>query len=75
VADPGWHATYAALLKQIRDMQRQLARAEAEARVFRDRAATEREKLRSIRPERRLTGRFGGSEISEERARKRRKKR
>ena len=71
-----WRATYAELLKQIHEMQRQLARAQAEANVIRERAAAGHEKLQSIRTERRKLGRLAESNDSTEFAtyRNRRKK-
>ena len=76
MADPEWRATYAALLKQIREMQRQLARVQAEASEVRERAAAETEKLKAVRTERRATARFeksgdGGEAVSRRRRRSR----
>ena len=72
-----WRATYAELLKQIHEMQRQLARVQAEATVIRERAAAGREKLRSVRTERRNIARLPESNDDTEFAayRNRRKKR
>ena len=72
-----WRATYAELLNQIHEMQRQLARAQAEATVIRERAAVEREKLQSVRTERRNVGRLAAPNDDTEFAayRTRRKKR
>jgi hypothetical protein len=60
----------------MRQMKRQLGRAQAEAQVVRDRAAAEHKKLQDIRPERRATGRFNqsppDSEFPELRRRKKR---
>jgi hypothetical protein len=74
VDEKDWRATYTQLLRQIRDMQRQLARAQEEARVVRQKTAMEREKLKSVQFERRTTARF--KKITEpEEFIKRRKKR
>jgi len=75
MADPEWRATYAALLKQIRDMQRQLARVQAEASEVRERAAAESEKLKAVRTERRATARFEKSGGGEAVGRRRRRSR
>jgi hypothetical protein len=58
VDEKDWRSTYAQLLKQLREMRRQLARVQTEAHVVRHKAALEREKLKSVRTERRATGRF-----------------
>jgi hypothetical protein len=58
VDDKNWRTTYADLLRQIRTMQRQLTRAQEEAKIVRDRAAAERKRLQSIRTERRSIGRL-----------------
>jgi DNA gyrase/topoisomerase IV subunit A len=58
VDERDWRETYAALLKQIREMHRQLARVQAEARAIRERTAKERAALHSVRPERRRIARF-----------------
>jgi septal ring factor EnvC (AmiA/AmiB activator) len=58
VDDERWRTGYTKLLKQIRGMQRDLTRVQEEARAVRDRVASEREKLRSVRLERRASGRF-----------------
>ena len=76
MAEDDWRAMYASLLKQIRAMQRQLARAEGEARVFRERARIEGEKFQSIRTERRARGRMSKPATAQEPlARRNRKKR
>jgi len=75
--DKDWRATYAELLKQIDQMQRQLAHAQAEAAVIRERAAMERTKLQSVRTERRTIGRLADAKDDSEFAayRRRRKRR
>ncbi len=76
MADAEWRAAYLKLLKQMRQMKRQLGRAEAEARIVRDRAAAERKRFHDIRTERRATGRFdqssADSAFQESRRRKKR---
>jgi uncharacterized protein (DUF3084 family) len=76
VDDKDWRATYADLLKQIRAMQRQLARAQEEAKIVREHAAHERARLKSVRTERRAVDRYSNTTTPSEFAtyRNRRKK-
>jgi len=57
VEEKHWRVAYTQLLKQFREMQQQLTRAQEEARTVRAQAAEQHARLRSIRTERRASAR------------------
>ena len=58
VEEKHWRVAYTQLLKQFREMQQQLTRAQEEARTVRAQAAEQHARLRSIRTERRASDRL-----------------
>jgi len=58
VEEINWRVAYTQLLKQFREMQQQLTRAQDEARAVRAHAAEQHARLRSIRTERRASDRL-----------------
>ena len=58
VEEKDWRAAYTQLLKQFREMHRQLTRAQDEARAVREQAVAQHARLQSIRTERRASARL-----------------